>query len=159
VRILRFLALKHARLTASLLSWRARAKSIFRATKQHALNLAKFVSIYKTLLLLQRKANGGKERNADTFVAGLIGGYLVFGNRNAVNEQVTSFLAGYPFPRPLTSLNFRSCSTSYRGSSRPSYPGPALHTQSHPRRHRLPAHLFPPTLVISPSSQPYPGVR
>ena len=65
-----------------------RAKSIFRATKQHALNLAKFVSIYKTLLLVQRKSNGGKERSADTFIAGLIGGYLVFGERTAVNEQV-----------------------------------------------------------------------
>jgi hypothetical protein len=67
-----------------------RAKSIFRATKQHALNLAKFVSIYKTLLLVQRKSNGGKERSADTFIAGLIGGYLVFGERTAVNEQVCS---------------------------------------------------------------------
>jgi peroxisomal membrane protein 4 len=61
---------------------------IFRATKQHSFNLAKFVTIYKTLLLVQRKANGGKERNLDTFIAGLLGGYFVFGDRNAVNEQV-----------------------------------------------------------------------
>ena len=40
------------------------------------------------MLLIQRKANGGKERSADTFIAGLIGGYLVFGERTAVNEQV-----------------------------------------------------------------------
>ena len=39
-------------------------------------------------MLLQRKANGGKERSADTFIAGLIGGYVVFGDRTAVNEQV-----------------------------------------------------------------------
>ena len=61
---------------------------IYKATKQHAFNLAKFVSLYKILLLLQRKANGGKQRNADTFVAGLLGGYVVFGDRSAVNEQV-----------------------------------------------------------------------
>jgi peroxisomal membrane protein 4 len=61
---------------------------IYRATKQHAFNLAKFVSIYKALLLVQKRLNSGKERNIDTFVAGLIGGYLVFGDRNAVNEQV-----------------------------------------------------------------------
>lgn len=62
--------------------------TIFKATKQHAFNLAKFVSIYKTVLLLQKKTNGGKERNIDTFIAGLLGGYVVFGERNAVNEQV-----------------------------------------------------------------------
>lgn len=72
----------------SELSWKTRLRAIFRATKEHACNLAKFVSLYKTLLLLQRKANGGKERSADTFIAGLIGGYLVFGERSAVNEQV-----------------------------------------------------------------------
>jgi peroxisomal membrane protein 4 len=41
--------------------------------------------------LLQKKINGGKERNVDTFIAGLIGGYIVFGERNAVNEQVDHF--------------------------------------------------------------------
>lgn len=69
-------------------SWKSRLRVIYRATRQHAFNLAKFVSIYKTLLLLQKKINGDKERNIDTFVAGLIGGYIVFGERNAVNEQV-----------------------------------------------------------------------
>jgi peroxisomal membrane protein 4 len=54
----------------------------------HATNLAKFVTIYKTMMLLQRKANSGKERTADAFISGLIGGYLVFGERNAINEQV-----------------------------------------------------------------------
>lgn len=38
--------------------------------------------------MIQKKANGGKERSADTFFAGLLGGYLVFGDRTAVNEQV-----------------------------------------------------------------------
>jgi peroxisomal membrane protein 4 len=69
-------------------SWRERATLIFRATKQHAFNLAKFVSLYKICLLIQKKANNGKPRNSDTFIAGLLSGYLVFGERNAVNEQV-----------------------------------------------------------------------
>jgi len=73
--------------------WRHRAKAIFRATMQHALNLAKFVSIYKTLLLIQKKLNRGKERSADTFIAGLFGGYVVFGNRTAVNEQIVLYVA------------------------------------------------------------------
>ena len=79
-------------------SWKARCRVIFQATKQHAFNLAKFVSLYKTLLLLQRKANGGKERSADTFIAGLIGGYVVFGDRTAVNEQVCSTRVHAPLP-------------------------------------------------------------
>lgn len=53
-------------------SWKTRAKSIFNATKTHALNLAKFVTLYKTMLLVQKKANGGKERKADTFIAGAL---------------------------------------------------------------------------------------
>lgn len=70
------------------ISWPSRLRTIFRATKTHALNLAKFVSLYKTLLLLQKKVNGGKERSLDTFIAGMLGGYIVFGERNAINEQV-----------------------------------------------------------------------
>lgn len=54
----------------------------------HATNLATFVFLYKSVLLLQKKFNGGKVRKADTFIAGLIGGYTVFGDRNHVNEQV-----------------------------------------------------------------------
>jgi peroxisomal membrane protein 4 len=73
-------------------SWKARTKTILKATKTHALNLAKFAFIYKTLLLIQRKANGGKERSLDTFVAGLVGGYTVFGDRTAINEQVRTSL-------------------------------------------------------------------
>lgn len=72
--------------------WKTRLRAILRATKEHALNLAKFVSLYKVLLLLQQRINGGKERSADTFVAGLIGGYVVFGNRTAVNEQIVLYV-------------------------------------------------------------------
>ncbi|KAL7285707.1 peroxisomal membrane protein 4 [Trametes coccinea BRFM310] len=72
--------------------WKTRLRAIYRATKQHALNLAKFVSLYKTILLVQKKINGGKERSFDTFIAGLIGGYVVFGDRNAVNEQIVLYV-------------------------------------------------------------------
>jgi len=71
-------------------SWDARARTIFKATKTHATNLMKYVALYKTLLLIQKKANGGKPRRFDTFFAGLVGGYIVFGDRNAINEQVRS---------------------------------------------------------------------
>lgn len=67
---------------------------MYRATKQHAFNLARFVAIYKTALLLQKTLSGGKERKADTFFAGLVGGWFVFGERNAVNEQVRAAIPG-----------------------------------------------------------------
>lgn len=95
--------------------------TIFRATKQHALNLAKFVSLYKTFLLVQRKANGGKERSADTFFAGLLGGYLVFGDRTAVNEQVSPRFRvsnapslKYSSPRSCFTLSLASSLLSFR---------------------------------------------
>jgi len=71
--------------------WQTRLRVIYRATKQHSLNLAKFVALYKTFLLVQRKAHG-KERGGDPFVAGLLGGYIVFGDRNAVNEQIVLYV-------------------------------------------------------------------
>lgn len=57
-------------------------------TSQHALSLAKFVSLYKIMMIAQRKMHGGKSKSADTFFAGLVGGYTVFGDRTAINEQV-----------------------------------------------------------------------
>ncbi|KAF8898383.1 Tim17/Tim22/Tim23/Pmp24 family-domain-containing protein [Infundibulicybe gibba] len=95
--------------------WKARLRVIYRATRQHALNLAKFVSIYKSLLLLQKKANGGKERSADSFVAGLIGGYFVFGSRNAVNEQIVLYVVS----RVVASFIPRASTPYSSGASTP----------------------------------------
>ncbi|KAL4071555.1 Tim17/Tim22/Tim23/Pmp24 family-domain-containing protein [Scleroderma yunnanense] len=109
--------LPHAIIMAILFGrgdWKTRLRAIFRATKEHACNLAKFVSLYKTLLLLQRRANGGKERSADTFIAGLIGGYVVFGDRSAVNEQIVLYVVS----RVLASFLPRA-GTPYSGSSSP----------------------------------------
>ncbi|KAF8591975.1 peroxisomal membrane protein 4 [Ramaria rubella] len=91
--------------------WKTRARQIFTATKQHAINLASFVSLYKALLLLQKRLNGGKERNADTFVAGLIGGYVVFGDRTAINEQIVLYVCS----RVVASFIPRA-GTTYAGS-------------------------------------------
>jgi hypothetical protein len=76
-------------------SWPDRLRVIFRATRTHATNLAKFVALYKTLLLLQKSVNSGKPRSHDTFVAGLLSGYTVFGERTAINEQVRFFLLSF----------------------------------------------------------------
>ncbi|BGP39667.1 hypothetical protein JCM10450v2_003637 [Rhodotorula kratochvilovae] len=81
-------------------SLKQRLLYVYRATKQHSLNLARFVAIYKTALLVQKTLAGGKERSMDTFWAGLIGGWAVFGERNAVNEQIVLYVVS----RVVTSL-------------------------------------------------------
>ncbi|KAI0034936.1 peroxisomal membrane protein 4 [Vararia minispora EC-137] len=72
--------------------WPSRLRVIFRATRTHATNLASFVALYKTLLLVQKRVNGGKPRPYDTFVAGLLGGYVIFGDRTAINEQIVLYV-------------------------------------------------------------------
>ncbi|RUS29507.1 Tim17/Tim22/Tim23/Pmp24 family-domain-containing protein [Jimgerdemannia flammicorona] len=69
-------------------SLKEHVKFIYKATKQHAKNLGSFVFIYKTLMLLQKKANADKEANLHPFIAGVIGGYIVFGENNNINNQV-----------------------------------------------------------------------
>ena len=65
---------------------------IVKATYQHARNLATFVPLYKALLLLLRRLNGGQENSGHAFVAGVIGGYLVFGENNNINQQARPLL-------------------------------------------------------------------
>lgn len=67
---------------------------IVKATYQHSRNLALFVTIYKSLLLAQRKLLTGDqvEKAHHSFVAGLIGGYIVFGNNDNINNQIVLYL-------------------------------------------------------------------
>jgi len=74
---------------------------IFRATRTHARNLAKFASIYKAtcLLLKYYGPTPGKEGPYDTFIGGLLGGYFVFGGRSrrtgkisSVNQQIVIYV-------------------------------------------------------------------
>jgi len=89
-------------------SWQKRGMTVYRATRQHSFNLAKFCAIYKSVMILQRRLNKGKERLADTFFAGLIGGWIVFGDRNPVNEQIVL----YVISRAVTSFLPRASPTS-----------------------------------------------
>jgi len=72
--------------------WKSRAQTIFHQTKVHAMNLMRYVTLYKVIMLAQKKINNGKEQPWDTFFAGLIGAYVVFGDRNPVNEQITLYI-------------------------------------------------------------------
>ena len=65
-------------------------------------------------MLAQRKFNDGKPRKYDTFFAGLLGGYLIFGDRTAINEQVVLYVVSrvvatlipraYPAPAGATAV-------------------------------------------------------
>ncbi|MCJ1315380.1 hypothetical protein MMC15_000699 [Xylographa vitiligo] len=68
---------------------------IFKATLTHARNLAIFAVIYKAAVLLLRHAPpSGKEVSYDTFLAGLLGGYIVFGrnSQSSVNQQIVTYV-------------------------------------------------------------------
>ncbi|EGP91478.1 unnamed protein product [Zymoseptoria tritici ST99CH_1A5] len=72
---------------------REKARLVFNATRQHASNLARFAFLYKGSMLALRKTNGGKEVGAHHFLAGLFGGYWVFGqSANSVNQQIVIYV-------------------------------------------------------------------
>ncbi|CAG8641944.1 31869_t:CDS:2 [Gigaspora margarita] len=83
-------------------SFKEKTTVILDATIQHSKNLAFFVTIYKTLMYLQKKINGDIEQNAHSFIAGLIGGYIVFGENNNVNQQQ---IVLYVFARIMVGLS------------------------------------------------------
>ncbi|KAI2638200.1 peroxisomal membrane protein 24 [Xylaria nigripes] len=74
---------------------------VLRATSTHARNLAKFATIYK-LMCYALKHYGptpGKEGSYDSLLAGLVGGYFVFGGRSkrsgkipSVNQQIVIYV-------------------------------------------------------------------
>lgn len=82
-------------------SVRDKVRLVLRATRIHATNLAKFATIYKLTMLVLRHAgpNSGKEGPYDTLLAGMLGGYLVFGGRSrrtgkisSVNQQIVIYV-------------------------------------------------------------------
>ena len=76
-------------------SFRSKLNLIFKATRTHARNLATFAFLYKaTLLLLIRSSPARKEASFHTFLAGLTGGYLVFGRgiQSSVNQQIVTYV-------------------------------------------------------------------
>ncbi|KAK4705851.1 peroxisomal membrane protein 4, partial [Phenoliferia sp. Uapishka_3] len=101
-------------------TWQSKLNFIYKATKLHALNLARFVTLYKTSLLAIKVSNGGKERPSDTFFAGLLSGWYVFGERNAINEQNSPNPVGTKQMQSLPKTALRTSSSlkqRFRGRS------------------------------------------
>lgn len=73
-------------------SLQSKLKAIAQATYTHSRNLAYFVFSYKGLLALQKYIQG-KNLQSHSFLAACLGGWLVFGDNNNINSQVSSVLA------------------------------------------------------------------
>ena len=77
---------------------------IFKATRQHAMNLAKFAFLYKGGCLALKNLNGGKEEGFHSFLSGLHGGYWVFGHGRGASSSVNQQICIYVFARVVLAL-------------------------------------------------------
>lgn len=79
-------------------SFQDKMKTVLRLTREHAGRLACYVALYKSILLLIRKATMastgmGTKSDWRVFVAGALSGYVVFGTReDSVNSQIVYYL-------------------------------------------------------------------
>jgi hypothetical protein len=90
-----FWLLHGTKLIALLFRIREKTFLVLKATRQHARNLATFAVIYKASMVLLRNLPGGagKEGRYDSFFAGLLGGYAVFGRQpGSISQQVCVLL-------------------------------------------------------------------
>ena len=81
---------------------REKLRIVLKSTRQHARNLATFAVIYKSIMLVLKQSPDpispasvvGKEGSYDAFLAGLIGGYAVFGrgHQSSVNQQIVIYV-------------------------------------------------------------------
>ncbi|KAJ5555412.1 Mitochondrial inner membrane translocase subunit Tim17/Tim22/Tim23/peroxisomal protein PMP24 [Penicillium sp. DV-2018c] len=106
---------------------------VLKATRQHARNLATFAVIYKASMVLLRNLPGGagKEGRYDSFFAGLLGGYAVFGRqRGSISQQIVIYvfarvmlalakLAVQPNMHPLSHLITSDARTSITNNAYP----------------------------------------
>lgn len=108
---------------------REKLKLVYKATRQHARNLATFAVIYKTCMLALRLLNPdgrGKEGPYDTFFSGLVGGYMVFGRGKAAHSSVNQQIVIYVFARVMLALAKLSLESPAMTSHTPT---PTLWTQ------------------------------
>lgn len=100
---------------------REKLKLIFKSTRQHARNLATFAVIYKTTLLVLRHASPSqKEASPHTFLAGLLGGYYVFGRGRSGQSSVNQQIVVYVFARVMLGLAKLSVQRKRAGGLGPS---------------------------------------
>ncbi|CAK7202712.1 hypothetical protein SEUCBS139899_005439 [Sporothrix eucalyptigena] len=80
---------------------------VLRATRHHASNLARFAIVYKTTCMILKYLADGKEGTYDSFIGGLLGGYIVFGGRSLRSGKISSInmqIVIYVFARVILAL-------------------------------------------------------
>ncbi|KGO76103.1 Mitochondrial inner membrane translocase subunit Tim17/Tim22/Tim23/peroxisomal protein PMP24 [Penicillium italicum] len=116
---------------------REKTKLVLKATRQHARNLATFAMIYKASMIVLRNIPGGarKEGRYDSFFAGLLGGYAVFGRQpGSISQQIVIYifarvmlalakLAVQPNIHPLSSLITSDSRTKITNNAYPVFAG------------------------------------
>lgn len=65
-------------------------KQILKFTMEHALNLGKFVFLYKLSCILLEKIY--KKTSLNNFIAGFVCGYFIWGHKTPVNYQIVLYL-------------------------------------------------------------------
>jgi hypothetical protein len=103
-------------------SFRSKCLLVYKATRQHARNLGLFALVYKSaMLFLKHTSPNGKERHYDSFLAGLLGGYTVFGRtiHNSVSQQIVI----YVFARVCLALAKLAVQQRHVGSAGPGSSG------------------------------------
>jgi peroxisomal membrane protein 4 len=116
-------------------TFREKVKLVLKATRQHAYNLSTFAIIYKSSMIAMKYLNptGPKEGPYDTFFAGLLGGYVVFGRHpGSVSQQIVIYvfarvvlalakLSVEPNMHPLSSLITPEARTRIKDSAWPAF--------------------------------------
>jgi Tim17/Tim22/Tim23/Pmp24 family len=75
-------------------TFRHKVSLVLKATRQHARNLGLFALTYKSTMIALYHLNQQKEGHYDTLLAGLTGGYVVFGPgmHKSVNQQIVIYV-------------------------------------------------------------------
>ena len=101
-----FLGLCFSRANGFHSRFRQKIKLVLNATRLHARNLSTFAIVYKASMIVLRNLNPagrGKEGRYDSFFAGLLGGYAVFGRQpGSVSQQVCISGGNEEMENPLT---------------------------------------------------------
>lgn len=100
--------------------WKKRLIGIIRATRQHATVLGKFVFVYKSILYLLKQGRSqlvgpqpanlaaikNHQNSIDSLIAGIIGGYLVFGrdHPSAGGNPIAHQIVLYVFSRAVLGI-------------------------------------------------------
>ncbi|POR36554.1 Peroxisomal membrane protein 4 [Tolypocladium paradoxum] len=125
-------------------TFRQKVSLVLRATRKHATNLARFATIYK-LTMLGLKHYGptpGKEGPYDSFIGGLLGGYIVFGRRSKRTGRVSSVSQ-----QIVIYIFARVCLALARLAVKPGHGLPVV--SSEPLHSRLTHHAWPAFASLS----------